>query len=159
MLRTEFPYINAHFVGGTPEDPMYHRVVNMINDLDLNENIKLVKPVDQETLRGYYQRSKMLVLPSTTESSPKVTLEAMACEVPVISTNIIGNRKILLDEKTGFLVPVKTPEKLAGKISLLLEDEDLRKKMGSFGKKRVEKDFTWKIVANKYLNLYETLKT
>jgi glycosyltransferase involved in cell wall biosynthesis len=158
MLRNEFPYIKAYFVGGTTRDPMYRRVVNMIDDLDLNENIKLIEPVNQQKLRGYYQRSKMLVLPSTTESSPKVTLEAMACEVPVISTDIIGNKKILLDGKTGFLVPVKSPWELTGKISLLLKDEDLRKKMGGFGKRRVEKNFTWKIIANKYLNLYETLK-
>lgn len=80
------------------------------------------------------------VLPSSTfpEGFPLTCIEAMALSKPVIATKIPGPSEIVEDGITGFLVPPSNPTILAEKISLLLKDVQLRKKMGAAGKSRAE---------------------
>lgn len=157
LLKKNRPNIVAYFIGGSPSDLSYSEVISFIKKFNIEKNVKIIKEVPQSKLREFYQGSKMLVLTSVAESSPKVTLEAMACGTPVVSSNIIGIDNILEDEKTGFLVPPKRPDILAGKIEILIRDKNLRKRMGKFGRKRVENNFIWEMAAEKYLKLYNTL--
>jgi glycosyltransferase involved in cell wall biosynthesis len=89
-----------------------------------------------------------------------VNVEASAMGLPVVSTSIDGTRDSVIDNQTGFLVPVKSVEDLAGQIEKLIKDRALRKKMGEAGKgraKKFEQRSHWeKIFQHRLRLLYKT---
>jgi glycosyltransferase involved in cell wall biosynthesis len=99
----------------------------------------------------------VFVLPSYREGVPRVLLEAAACGVPVVTTDVPGCRETVLDGETGRLVPPRDGTALAEAISELLGDPALRRRMGQSGRRRVEKEFDARVVADKYLALYRDI--
>lgn len=157
-LKNKHPNIQAVILGASKKDPLYDKASTIIKKLKLSKNIKLREIVPQKTLRSYYNHSKILILPSTSEGTAKVTIEAMACETPVITTKITGNLGISINSKTGYVTQPKNVKELTQKTQELLLDENLRKKMGSYAKKRIEKKFTWKTTAKKHIKIYKSLQ-
>lgn len=86
-------------------------------------------------------------------------LEYMALGKPVIATNGGGTPEIVDDGVTGFLVDEDSAEQLTEKISLLLNQPELRKKMGKKGKEKVETDFSIEQMVNKTIELYKEVLT
>jgi glycosyltransferase involved in cell wall biosynthesis len=86
-----------------------------------------------------------------------VLIEALACGIPVISTDCGGPKDIVEDAKNGFLVPVGDYRKMAEKIIELLQDENMRKEMGRYGKEQVRKKFSIDVIGEKFLNIYREL--
>lgn len=84
----------------------------------------------------------VFVLSSLYEGFPVVVLEAMAAGIPVVATNVGGNREVVLDGKTGFVVEAGNSHELAGKIKDLLGNEKMRKNFGKAGFKRVKEKFS-----------------
>ncbi|MBN1964021.1 MAG: glycosyltransferase family 4 protein [Anaerolineae bacterium] len=79
----------------------------------------------------------VLVCASDFESFGMAHLEAMACAVPVVSTNVGGPAETVLDGQTGFLVPPRDPVALAEAVRPLLDDPDLRARLGQAGRAHV----------------------
>jgi glycosyltransferase involved in cell wall biosynthesis len=92
--------------------------------------------------------SDVVVCPSRFESFGLVPVEAMACEVPVVSTNVGGPAETIVDGETGFLVPPRQPSQLADRVASLLGDEGLRTRMGRAGRARVEARFSLRAYAD-----------
>jgi len=113
--------------------------------LDIADKIIFTGFVKEELLVNLYRNCNILILPSTTvqEGFGMVLIEANACGKPVIGSKIGGIKYVIKDGETGLLVPAGDPKALAKAIMKLLEDEELAKKMGSKGKKMVEKNYTW----------------
>ncbi|MCC7162355.1 MAG: glycosyltransferase family 4 protein [Anaerolineae bacterium] len=82
--------------------------------------------------------SDVLVCPSGFETYGMTNIEAMACAIPVVSTNVGGPSETIVDGETGFLVPPKDPRALAARVIQLLNDARLRRELGFNGRKRVE---------------------
>jgi len=102
--------------------------------------------------------SDIVTLPSYyREGIPIVLLEAMAMEKPIVTTNSVGCRDVVEEGKTGFLVPVKNPSALATAIEKLINDEELRIKMGKYGREKVLGEFDEKIIIDQTMQLYKEL--
>ncbi|MFQ5910658.1 MAG: glycosyltransferase, partial [Thermoplasmata archaeon] len=84
-------------------------------------------------------------------------LEAMSSGKPVVVSDIPGVREVITEGEEGLLCEPMNPEDLAGKISLLLEDDAKRQRMGSKGREKVEKYFNIERVARKVAEVYESL--
>ena len=97
------------------------------------------------------------VLASYHEGFSNVILEGMAAGIPQVVTDVGGNAEAVVDGETGFVVPPKNPEALAGAILRLLEDEELRKKMGQAGQSRVEKYFSLERMIRETEQIYTEL--
>jgi glycosyltransferase involved in cell wall biosynthesis len=80
----------------------------------------------------------VLVLPSLSEGTPLVTLEAMSAGVPVVATNVGGIPYQITDGREGFLVPPADPVAIADALVTLVEDRDLRREMGERARARIE---------------------
>ena len=94
------------------------------------------------------------------EGIPKSIIEAMAIGRPIITTNIPGCKKCVIEGQNGYLVPIKDPVKLSKKIEKLINDKPLREKMGKNSRTLFEKDFTLDKVVNQTFELYNNvLKT
>ena len=98
------------------------------------------------------------MLPSLSEGRPNVILEAFACEVPVVATNVGGVPELMIDGKTGYIVPAKNPIVLSEKVNKLLRDRDVRIKMGKFGRKTIiQRGLTWETHAKKTIKIYSKI--
>src|SRR4030095_955292 len=106
------------------------------------------------------EKSDCIILPSYREGMPRVIMEAMSMERPVITTDTAGCRETVEDNINGYLVPVKDSNALAGAINKFIQlDPNSRIKMGKEGRKKVLKEFDHKIIADQlYLALNEYLK-
>jgi len=104
-----------------------------------------------------FRQVHIVCLPSYREGLPKVLLEAAACGRPVVTTDVPGCRDIVIDGINGFLVPAKDHVSLAEAIHRLIESPDLRKKLGSAGRKRVVENFEIDIVNSATIGLYNKL--
>ncbi|KIL43744.1 glycosyltransferase family 4 protein [Jeotgalibacillus campisalis] len=97
------------------------------------------------------------LLVSMREGLPRSIMEMMSMEIPVIATNIRGNRDLVQDGKTGYLVDVKSPGQIAQKCKELLENEEKAKKFGILGKKVIEEQYSLPIILKKMDTIYKKL--
>ncbi len=108
----------------------------------------------QTDMAKLFSQVHIVTLPSYREGVSKFLIEAASCGRPIVTTDTSGCREIVVDNKNGFLVPVKDAEALAGALSKLICDPGLRKKMGSCGRIMVLQSFSDKIVVEKTLAFY-----
>ena len=100
--------------------------------------------------------SKLLIQPSLAEGISATLLEAMACQTPVIATNIGGNVELFENNKTGVLIEPKNPAKLLREIVSLLNNPIKLEQISESAFKQVQK-YDWPNIGKKYLSLYEKL--
>ncbi|MFH1405255.1 MAG: glycosyltransferase family 4 protein [Patescibacteria group bacterium] len=122
----------------------------------LGDKITFLGPVDDEMLPKWYRASDMLCFPSTerAEAFGLVALEAAASGIPTIASDLPGVRSVVLNGETGFLVPPKHVDELRKALVLLLEQVDLRERLGLSGRKRAESEFAWEPLICKLENTY-----
>jgi len=108
-------------------DKFSQLVLKLIKDLKIENNVAI--KVDEFTIDDMpkvYALSDMMVLPSYSEGLGLVLLEAMSMKKPVLATNIPGVNEVVRHNRTGLLVPIKSPQQLASAIKLLYEDKKLK---------------------------------
>ncbi|RPH92904.1 MAG: glycosyltransferase [Calditrichaeota bacterium] len=96
----------------------------------------------------------VFVLPSLYEGLPNVVLEAMACALPVIATPADGTKEAVIDQQTGYLVPIGDVDALADKMIAVGSDLQLRRILGKAGRERVEREFSLEGQVNQFESLY-----
>jgi glycosyltransferase involved in cell wall biosynthesis len=97
-------------------------------------------------------------LPSYREGLPKAIVEAMAIGRPIVTTNAPGCDDCVIEGENGFKVPIKDTVRLQEKLTLLVQDESLREKMGKESRKYFEKEFTLEQVVRQHMQLYGNLR-
>lgn len=113
--------------------------------------------ISDESLVDLYAAADVFVLPSLFEPCPLVLLEAMACGKPIVATNVGGNPELIEDKKCGLLVPPANSDAIADRLSELLLDEKLAKKLGANARKLAVKKFTWDKTAKEVEKFYKLL--
>jgi len=109
-------------------------------------------------IRELIDLSDIAVLPSYyREGKPKFLLEAASMGKPVITTDVPGCRDIVENGENGILVPIKNVESLFTAVIKLINNSELRRKMGEISRKKAEKEFNQKIVIEQTLQVYDRL--
>ncbi len=107
-------------------------------------------------LEEFYYRADVFVAPSVwDEPLGLVILEAMAAKTPVIATRKGGIPLAVKNGVNGFLIRPKNSRQIAEACNKLLENDELRKKLGEAARKTVEEKFIWKKIAQKYVRIYK----
>ena len=131
---------------------------------DADESLTLVAENQQSNFRflgtksnieSYINVMDICVLATFTEGISNAIMEYMALGKPVVATSGGGTNEIIQDKITGYLVKKSDPFDLAEKIQTLLNDSELRRQMGSLGKKRVENLFSIDRMVNDYVTVYQ----
>lgn len=127
---------------------------DLARKLKVEDKIVFVDSAPRSMLPKYYAAADIFVLHSLFEALGLVLLEAMSSGKPVVTTRTGGTVDVVEDGRTGFLVKPKSPMELARAIGILLKDEKLREKMGSEGRIRAVKYFSWENIAQRMEEIY-----
>lgn len=125
----------------------------LITQLQLCDDVLFLG--SQNQVSDFLAMSDLKLLLSEKESFGLVALEAMACEVPVIATNIGGIPEVVIDGETGYLCELGDITTIAKKAVELLQDENKRKQFGKQAKQRVTQSFSLEQIVSQYERIYE----
>lgn len=157
LLKDRGYRLSCEIIGEGPERAVLER---LIHEADLDEEIRLS---GARPLRGVYTSmrcSEIFVLLSEIDIDgfrdgfPTVILEAMALELPVVSTWVSGIPEMVDHGKTGLLVPERDPEAAANAIARLFDDRDLRRTMGAAGRRKLDEEFNPRTTADLRARLF-----
>ena len=126
---------------------------NQVKRKNLGDRVLFLGQMSHQDLMGVVNISDIVVNPSYTEGIPTNIIEAAKCGRAIVATDVGGTREIIEDNKSGFLVTPKDVELLVEKLKLLINDADLRKKMGLAAKTAVKNKFDWNESIKKYIKL------
>lgn len=158
-VTKKFPTAKLVIGGNGPEKG---NLENLTKELNLKKKVIFTGYIEDMDLPKYYSVADVFVLPSInldgqTEGLGVVLLEAMACGTPIIGSNVGGIQDIIEDGYNGFLVPEKSSEDLAGKILELLSNKKLAEEFSVNGLKIVRERFSWEIVGERFIKIYEAV--
>ena len=130
-----------------------------VEQLGVMDSVRFAGKILAEDIPLWLNAADIFILPSLNEGRPNVILEAMACETPVLATNVGGIPELVKDGQNGFLVPAKDSAKLAERLLDLLKNEHLRMKMGKIGRKMIFKmGLSWEQCAKQIKDIYQQIK-
>jgi colanic acid/amylovoran biosynthesis glycosyltransferase len=107
----------------------------------LESMVDFVGAVEPDRVRFILENADIFALPSFAEGIPVALMEAMAMEIPCVSTAITGIPELIRSEVDGILVPPGDQEQLAAALERLIDDPDLREQLGQAGRRRVLNNF------------------
>ncbi len=159
VLRQQGVFVCLSVIGGEPEtsetqNTEMGRLQEMSRQAGLTDLVTFLGKRSQDTLPYYYSASDVVVVPSHYESFGMVALEAMACGVPVVASQVGGLAYLVQDGVTGFTVPVDDPRALAERLSLLLQYPDLRARLGRQAAE-MAKEYAWDRIADQMIAVYQ----
>lgn len=122
-----------------------------------HQNIRTLGRLTLKELVDIYNICDVLLFPSRLEGFGLAVAEAMACAKPIVATNCSSLSELVVDDKGGFLCEIDNVNDFVDSIKLILEDENLRKKMGNFNRNRVLNMFSMDRMVKEYIKLYNLL--
>jgi glycosyltransferase involved in cell wall biosynthesis len=150
LVKQQEPGIHLEIAG---EGACLPELERLRTELGLNGDVRFLGQVQEvPSLLG---RAGLFVLPSLTEGISLTLLEASACGLPVVATNVGGNPEVVENGVSGLLVPTRSPEKMAEAIVQLYRDPARRRQMGQAARQRVEDHFDIRQMVAAYEDLYE----
>jgi len=146
LLRGPF---QATLVGSGPDEP---EVEEEVRRMGLAASVLLAG--ERDDVPELLASSSVFVLSSRSEALPVSVLEAIAAGLPVVATRVGGVPELVVDGETGFLVPPADPAALAAALQRLLDEPELRARLGAAGRVRAEEHFALDSFVESHLDLY-----
>ena len=147
----QFPEARLWLVGeGSERDELYERI------LDQELRGRVVMPGAFDDVDEVLQAADLFVLPSYEEGMSLALLEAMAAGLPIVATDIPGNRKLIEHEAQGLLVPPRDVKQLADGLLRQLSQPILARSYAQAARNRVEQQYSITSMAERHLQLMET---
>jgi glycosyltransferase involved in cell wall biosynthesis len=127
---------------------------DLVAKYEVADSIEFTGRLTYEELAERYCSAEISVVASTYEGFGLPAVEAMACGLPVVSSDGGSLPEVVADGRTGIVVPARDPAALAAGIERLLDDPDLRNRMGNAGREWVQERFTWRKAALGTVEVY-----
>lgn len=124
----------------------------LVQELGLVDKVRFVNGISTEQMVRYYAEAAIAVVPSVYEGFGLPAGEAMACGVPVVSTDGGALPEVVGD--AGVIVPAKNVDALVEAIAALLQDPQRRDELGARAKQRIEENFCWRVCARQMTEYY-----
>lgn len=153
-IRSRVPKVKLILIGWGPREDILRKEIER---LQLEGRVILTGKKSRNEVFDFLSISDIYVSSSLWEGLPVAVLEAMAFGLPIVATDIIGNREAVKNSETGYLVPPRNPTTLAKSISHLIENPEIRGRMGDAGRERVEKVFSPKRFLLEHEKFYQTI--
>jgi glycosyltransferase involved in cell wall biosynthesis len=146
--------VDAHcrIVGDGPERAALQ---SRIDELRLSESVELTGAVGQDRIRELYAQADVFALPSFREGLPFVLIEALAMELGVVATRIMGIPELVTDGESGLLVTPGRVDQLTDALAQLAADPSRRRELGANGRAVVERDYSLSRLAREMSALFD----
>lgn len=161
-LIESIPYIlkkypNALFIliGDIRISSYYKKITKLINEKNIQKNVKIILNVSQEDLRQYYSLADIYVQPSLEEGFCMSVLEAMASGKPVVGTKTGAIPEVLGESQGGIIIEPGSPKEISEAVLNLLSNKEKRKEMGIKARNYVADNFSWSKIAEKTMEVYK----
>lgn len=125
--------------------------------LGLEKNVDFAGYIPIERVPEHYRNCNLFVLPSISASQEGfgiVSLEAMACGKPIVTTDIVGTAEDIKKYNSGIVIKPMDTKGLANAIIRILQDKKEAEKMGERGRKLVEEKYTWENISKDIEDIY-----
>ena len=132
----------------------FHNIKALASELDIVDRLVMPGKVGRDQIADYFRGSDVFVLPSLTEGSGNVLVEAGACGKPLIGTNWHGIPDYIDDGKTGFLFKKNNSRDLADKLETVLANPGLARSLGGAARRRVEQCFRYDQMIDAILEVF-----
>lgn len=139
------------------EGPLEESLKKLVKELKLEGVIKYLGSLDQVEVSKEMLKAHIFLLPSIAEALPVVLMEAQAIGLPVIATNVGSVDEVVINQKSGFIVPVRDVGALAEKLEYLIEHPEIWLEMGRYGRKYIEEKYNIKKLNEKIVEIYKNL--
>jgi len=148
----KFPLTTLTVIGKSPKKSKLNKI---IDDLELEDRIIFKSGVSEEEIVEIYHRSDLAVIPSLYEGFGFGAGEAMACGIPLISTDSGGLKQVIGD--AALKIKPGSVEEIEEGILKLFNEDELRTQLAIKGRKRMEEMFDWNIAAKNYAGFFEEI--
>ncbi len=160
LVLREVPNIELVIGGGSPRPQERERQIvasikTIIEEKQMQQKVHVVGYVPDEMMVPFYQQAEVFVLPSIFEPFGMTSLEAMACETPVVASKFGGIRTVIDSGKNGLLVDSANAREFADAIISLLNDVPTTKRLGRAAYDTVQKHYSWEAIAEKHIAFYQ----
>lgn len=132
------------------DGPLRESLADEARQLGISSDVEWLGWQAREALPGIYGRSDCLVNPSHYEGMPNVVLEAMSCGLPIIASNVAGNRDVVMHEETGLLFPDNDEDQLIASMKFMIMNPSTAIRLGQQGRKKIVDVFSWQSAASAY---------
>ena len=147
--------------GGTPvrlvivgDGPDAEALKQRAASLDLRDTVTFIGYLPQRETPPVYRAADVFALSSDFDNSPNVVLEAMACGLPIVTTDVGGVREFVDDGPGGAVVPPKDAPALAAALERYLRSPEAARRAGAFNRRRTTAEFSWRASAQRLLDVY-----
>ena len=151
VLR-EYPLTRLTVIGKSPKKSKLNK---LIDDLNLEDKITFKSGISENEIVDIYHDSDIAVIPSLYEGFGFGAGEAMACGVPLISTDSGGLKQVI--GESALKIEPGSVQQIEESIIKLFNEEETRNELSKKGRERMEEFFDWEIAAKAYINLFEGL--
>jgi len=142
--------------------PLAGSLKSLVKDLGITDSVFFAGRLDRVQMAEAYRAADIALNPSLVDNMPNSVLEAMACGLPVVSTDVGGVSFIVTNDETALLVPSGSPEAMAKAILRLMNDSSLAETLVRNGLAEVKKytwSHVWPILAQKYAAALDVART
>ncbi|MBL7932740.1 MAG: glycosyltransferase family 4 protein [Bacteroidia bacterium] len=154
VLKPKYPHIKLLLVGnGTIEDKLKEKA----KALNLENEIVFTGRIPFAEVNKYYNMMKIMVNISEYESFGVSVVEAMACEIPVIVTNVGGLKEVVKDDSVGLKIDLPNVEQTVAALERLINDKELYHQIAVNSRKHVLANYEWQLNLASMIDLYNQL--
>jgi glycosyltransferase involved in cell wall biosynthesis len=152
IVRSEIPQARFLVIGGVQDNSYFDGLTALARQLGVSDTVTFLGP--SESVPPLLKGCQIFYLPSLSEGLSNAMLEAMACGLPCVASDVGGNGELVIHDKTGYLVAQGDPAAAAQRILSLLQDPSLAARMGRAGRERVELSFSLQAMIGRLIELY-----
>jgi glycosyltransferase involved in cell wall biosynthesis len=159
-VRESMDDVRLFIAGQVVENNYYHKLVQFIKEKGLEKSVYFLGHLCERDLKEQYRKASIFIFPSHQDIAPLAVLQAMALAKAVIATDVGGIPYIIDDGLNGILIQKEDYKALAEKVSLLIRDAGLRRRLGFNAQKKISDDYRINTVGDKLYRIYtEVLST
>lgn len=122
-----------------------------------NKNVHFLGHVDHTKTLEYMHASDILIQPSRKEGLSTTILEAMACKIPIIATNVGGNTDLIDNMKNGILIESENLKQMIDSIEKISNNDNLKTELIENAYRKIINEYDWNKIVKSYINLYQKL--
>lgn len=145
LLREEFPDIHLIMIGPDKGDGSLPRFRQLAKELKVDHRITIVGPVPKKDISFWLNKGDIFLNTTNVDNTPVSVIEAMACGLCVVSTDVGGIPHLLSDERDAVLVPPEDPVAMAAAVRRILSDPEFSCRLSQNAREKSE-DYDWSII-------------